>query len=364
MRACMRGRAVGAALAVLVLGGCAGGGPGAATPRATAWSFGAAEHIALWYHGLALAQHAVRDELPAALPLPHYRDGYADSILAAKTAAGVGPTRLDSLAGEFGRAFVGQTAYDAIEFLPLYFLDSSALFAAVRVWQQAGGEPRNARTPDAQQATAFLSQLFPATEQRQLVGRWAEVLEEEARVFFRGHWERQFLRLRQTARDVDAEWRPIAAGLRRILESYDLEGGEAFLVPALGAEGRIVARGAGFPRVAVQAPAAAAPRETVYAFIHELLYPMIGDLVRQHAAAADPSGPDERRLGVYAAVRGGAMLLESAAPALLPEYRRYYLREAGHDAGGDAPAFEAAFPLPGGLHDALRDMLERGRSGI
>jgi hypothetical protein len=358
----LKGRAAGAALAFMVLGACAGGGPGAATPRVTEWSFGATEHLALWYHGLALAHHAVRDERPASLPLPHYRPGYADSIAAAKQAAGVAPTRLDSLAAEFGRAFVGQTAYDAIEFLPLYFLDSSALFAAVRAWQQAGGEARNARTPDAHQAISFLSQVFPAAEQRQLVGRWAEVLEEEARVFFRGHWERQFLRLRQTARDVDAEWRPIAAGAQRILASHDLQGGEAFLVPALGAEGRIVARGAGLPRVAVQAPAPGEPQETVYAFIHELLYPMIGDLVRQQVAS-HPAGPDERRLGVHAAVRGGALLLESAAPARLPEYRRFYMREAGHGDATDAAAFAAAFPLPGELETALRDMLQRPLPG-
>jgi hypothetical protein len=337
---------------VLAVAGC---GPRAGTPpapQARAWTFGPSpEHVALWYHGLAIARASVADEVGATV-LPYFRPGYPETIVAAKEDAGVGATSLDERAAEFGQAFLAP-AYDALQFLPLYFPDSPALFGSIRLWDQAGGNPRNVQAQGAAQVINFLSGLFPDTAQRRVVVQWAALLEEEARVFFRNHFERQFLRERQLARDVQASWQAVAPRLQPYLVSVNLHGGEAYLVPALGPEGRIVPRGAGDPRVALMSPPADAPAEGVLSFVHEIMYMLVTSLVEEHPQAEETG---QRVLGALAAVRAGPLLLDEAVPELAEEYRRYHLRAAGRatPAVGIEAAFNEAFPLPGDLEQALR----------
>jgi hypothetical protein len=360
-----RAHVLGLLVALAVVTGCGPRAGAGVAPRATEWSFGAAEHVSLWYHGMALARAATEEERADTTVLPLYRAGYAESITTAKEEAGAAETELDRRAAEFGAAFQ-DTAYVFLEFLPLYFLDSSALFAAIRIWDQAQGNPRVAQTQSAFQAITFLSNIFPRSEQRHLIAQWGGVLEEEARVFYRAHWERQFLRARQTGRAVEADWRALAPVLRPYLERVNLQGGEAFLVPALGPEGRIVPSVAGDPRAALLAPPADSPRDAVLSFLHEILYPFVSAVIEQNVMPTTVADIGERRLSALAAVRGGAVLLEHTDAVRLDEYHRFYLRAGGHDIPdtGVAAAFEAAFPLPDELESALRAaIVEAATSG-
>lgn len=342
------------------------------------WRIGTAEHIALWYHGLAYTARAAdasaaptrapdgqrADTLP---PLPLYRPGYVDSMTALKRAAGVFPTELDERADEFAREFEGEDAYSALHFLPLYFRDGDALFGAIRVWHQAGGDPRRVGGAAAQ-AVAFLSALFRTERQRNTVAAWANVLQAESRVFYHEHWQTREPALAALDSAVTAEWQPVADSLADFLLYARLRGGELFLVPALGPEGRIVTRGVQQPRVAIATPPAGRPRDALWPFIRELIYPLTAETVREYLAPVRIRELGETAVTSRAAVRAGALLVDRVLPADGAAYRRYFLAGAGHEppAGSDEldAAFRRAFPIPPELEAGIEDMVRQALAGI
>jgi hypothetical protein len=371
-------RALGPALCGLLVAtaGCAPAGAPQPTPghllQLRDWQFHTAEHIALWYHGLAHTGTA------AALTqdvLPLYDPVYVEQIAAARRAAGVPETALERQAGEFSTLFRGAGVWSQLEFLPLYFDNVDALMGGLRVWEQLGGDPRRAGNQETAAAVALLSGFFPTAAQRRSLSEWRVLLEEERRLFHASHWAAVQPELQRVAAAAAAEWTPLAAQLRPLLNYFGLAGGDVYLVPALGPEGRLLPRGAGRPRVAVEVPGlhgeAAAPglspaRHVVYSFIHELFYPFAGESVREHVSPARARELGAERLELNTAVRAGAMALERLAPGHLDGYRRYYLHAAGRAAAGaiGASDFEAAFPLPPELASALAQELERALAGI
>jgi hypothetical protein len=81
--------------------------------------------------------------------------------------------------------------------------------------------------------------------------------------------------------------------------------------------------------------------------------------------------PEQRRTGVgeryqsSAAVRGGALLLERAAPELLDGYMRYYLNSVNRPAGANLQStFTTTFALPDTIRDALSRQLDVVLGGI
>ncbi|HEX7051506.1 MAG TPA: hypothetical protein VF188_14970 [Longimicrobiales bacterium] len=328
------------------------------------WRVGAAEHLALWYHGLAYTRAgAARDTVV----LPPYRPGYVDSIVAVKRARGVYPTELDRRADEFAERF-RDGGYDGLQFVPLYFRNMEALFAGIALWRRAGGDPRRTGSADAARVVAFLSTLFPRGEQREVVAEFAGVLREEADTFYHAYWQELGPDLVRRAAAVQTEWDRLAPRLRTYLDYLQLEDGELFLVPALDGEGRTVTRGTTSPRVAVPAPPDGRPREAVLAFVHELLYPLVGDVIRDYLAPVRIREVGEDVLAARAAARGGALLLDRAAPDRAADYRRFYLRAAGRTPPEDPASLEAAFadafPIPSELERGLVEVIERALAGI
>lgn len=349
--------------------GCAGLAPAAEEPEPeppVGWRAGVAEHLGLWYHGLATVLGPA--ERPDSVVLPHYEPGYPDSIAAVKRRRGFYPTALDRRSGELRQLFRGDRAYRGLEFVPLYFRSAEALFSAIELWQRAGGDPRLAGSTEGARVVAFLSTLFPRARHRQVVGEWAALLREEARVFYGAYWQEQAPVLRERASAVERDWETLAPALASFLDYAQLENGELFLVPALSVEGRIVTRGVDVPRAAVLSPPAGRPDHAVLAFVHELLYPLVGDVIRDYVAPVRIRELGEDVLAARAAIRGGAMLLERADPARVTAYRRLYLRAAGRTApaGEEAleAAFEEAFPLPPELERGLADLIRQALAGI
>jgi len=367
--------------ATALLAGC--GAPQAAEQEIAPlreWRIGTAEHVALWYHGLAYtaraadapaappeappAPRATADTLP---PLPLYRPGYVDSMTALKRAAGVYPTELDERADEFAREFEGEAAYAALHFLPLYFRDADALFGAIRVWHQAEGDPRRVAGAAAQ-AVAFLSSLFRTERQRDVVTAWANVLLAESRAFYHAHWQARQPELAALASAVTAEWRPVADSLADFLLFARLRGGELFLIPALGPEGRIVTRGVQQPRIAITTPPADRPRDALWPFIHELIYPLAAETVQEYLAPVRIRELGETAITSRAALRAGALLVDRVLPADGAAYRRFFLEGAGHEppAGPDEldAAFARAFPIPPELEAGLQEIVRQALAGI
>lgn len=375
-----------AAAAAFALVACAPGstvmdGPGAAPPPG--WRFETAEHIALWYHGLAVvgvehAEHGVgvdSDDEPEStpLPLPTYRSGYAESMAALRRDRGVEHTPLERRADEF-RAVFADPAYRPIQFLPLYFEDREALFSGIRAWGQAGGNPRRAADAASARVFAFLSAAFPRAEQRKVIVDWASALEAEHDAFFEAYWAESRAGLESAAEAVAAAWDDVASELSGYLLQTGLRSADILLVPALGAEGRMVVRGTRVPRIVIASPSgtdtasALDPEQVIYALLREITYGLAGEAIREHVAPARIRLIGQSVLSARAATHAGLEIIARTAPERADGYRRFFIEQAGHAAPEDPAALEAAFadafPLPDGLEEGLRDTVRQALAGI
>lgn len=362
------GRAAHLALIVaLGLAACATAPPAAEEEAPlTGWRVRAAEHIALWYHGLAYA-------LTSGAPqdtnvLPRFAPGYVNAIQDAKRRAGVYPTPLDERAAEFGRTFRGSDTYNALQFLPLYFRDAEALFSGIDLWNRAGGNPYAAGSAEAAQVIAFLSQLFPRPAERQAVVEWVSLLREEDRLFYANYWAGRSAAHDTIAAEVQRAWDSLAPALSQYLEYIRFRRGELFLAPAIGPEGRSVTSGTATPRSAILEPTAGNPGPAIWSFVHELLYPLVGDVIREHIAPARLRELGEDRIMALAALRGGAILLQRTAPTRVDAYRRFNLEATGRAAPTTGAqletAFNNAFPIPPELQSGLEKAITTALAGI
>jgi hypothetical protein len=382
-------------LCAVVLAAAACAPPGAPQPtpphlaQLREWRFQVAEHVALWYFGLAHTGTPILERASSSLPL--HDTVYARQAAADKRARGIAPTPLEQRAAEFGAAFRRSAAFGQLEFLPLYFEDHDALVAAIRVWTQVGGDPRRAGSAPAANVVALLSGMFPQAAERDLVAAFMNALVEERTRYFATHWAERRSVLERAASLAQLEWNALAPVLRPVLAYLNLEGGDVFLAPTLGAEGRILPRGAGRPRAAVridlpdrldgtapnsadtaaagaEARAAAKADAALFGFLSELLYPLAGEAVREHLAPARVRELGVTRLEQHAAVRAADMLLARVAPDRRSGYQRHYLVAAGGDASGDDAAltqrFAATFALPSELEAGLDATLTAALAGI
>jgi hypothetical protein len=120
--------------------------------------------------------------------------------------------------------------------------------------------------------------------------------------------------------------------------------------------------------VAVLEPPAGEPEEAVWSLVHELLYPLVAEVIRENVAPARIRELGEERLSSITAVRGGAVLLQRTAPRRVDDYRRFFLEASGHPttSAGAAldSAFNAVFPLSPELVRGLDQAIDRALAGI
>lgn len=338
-----------------ILLACGTGSPpaeGPAPPATDEWRFSTEEHIALWYHGLALARVGVE----ADAPVPFYRPDYHDMVAAARGAAS-GSTLLARDAAALGARMTSAGAADGLQFLPLYFDDWGQLRQSVDVWRQAGGDP-NRVAAAAQPVVAFLSARFPNATQRNAVVEWVNALEAERTAFFSSWWAAS--RPAALAEATQALWQETRPRLTPFLRYTDASSGQVSLTPALGGEGRMDA-GRGVVVAAIGGTPAEDARIVVGRIVHELAYGPAADAVRDAVAPARIREIGESVLVARAAVRGGAMVLERLAPELADDYTRYYLRVAG---APSSSSLARAYPLPEELLESLTTSIRLATSGI
>lgn len=355
-------------LLAAVLFGCAppagttAPGAPAPDPGAVRWTVAAHPHIDLWYHGLALTGFG---EAPV---LPIYQPDYPAQVQAAKRGAGITATPLDQQAADLARRFAAEPRYTALQFLPLYFPTGEMLFTAIRAWGQVEGDPRRVQDPTLAQMVAFLAQQFPTAEQRRVVGGWVELLEEEQRLFFGRYRAERMQDLGGVQSAVQARWDPLADRLRPLLDYLILNQGELTLSFPLGPEGRTLNQGRQNNRVAVGIPDPADPSSVVWAFLHELMYPLVAPVVQDQLSPAQRREVDEQRLTIAAAVRAGAIVLDRLSPEDAPAYRAAYLRWVGAAVPAAAAQRDAAmaraFPIPDPLPRAIADAVDVALQGI
>jgi hypothetical protein len=351
--------------AALFLAGCAvpaaqqpAGQAGAPIPTGAdpnEWRFAAREHVALWYHGLSFVLPPVDT-----LPLPIYDLAERDRALAAARRAGVTRTPLQNAADSIGHEFAGSSTYEQLQFLPLYFEDTAALFNAIRVWEQSEGNAQAAGSQQGAQAVALLNGIFDTPRLRHWVALFAHTLEAERSAYYGAYWQEREPQLRALAGAAGREWAALAPGLAPLLRYLQVTGGEALVTPSLAAEGRTV-NAQSFTRSAV-GPGASG-EEVAYELVHELMYSLVGDAVKENVAPARLRDLGEDVVNSRAATRAGALVLDRLLPARADAYRRFYLRATGRNGTGDA-AFRAAYPLPPELEDALPRAVNQALAGI
>jgi hypothetical protein len=316
--------------------------PGTALGQRT-WVVQSQPQADLWY--AALAQ--IPFEGFSGLPL--YDAALAGRMRDAKRTAGV-TTALDRRAREFQAAFLGDSAFEILHFVPIYFVgtDRTGMMDGLRA-AAAGRDPRSVADPRARYGAAVLQAVLATPEQRRVLGEFVEAVEDEWSRFFGRWWSGSAGEVGPLADSVQALWdRDLARLLRPFLAGQALDSGLILVSPAVGPDGRVFA---GRPDqradnvVAVGLPLAPGGATWAAAAVaREACYPLASATVAASAVERRSAEQVSGRL----AVRCGALLLQGATPALRDAYERRF--------AGDG-ALEPAFPVPEDLLATLRGRL-------
>lgn len=331
------------------------------TAQATGgWSFQDDAFTDLWFHGLAMVG------LHGQGAAPLYDPAYAAAVRSERARAGLPPTRLEGDRGTLLRSFQGDEAFDVLHFVPLYVAGAGreeALRALRAVAAAPAGEP--GVTGPARLGAQVVARLLPDAPRRRALGAFLDALDEEWREVVAPRRAKEPRTSVQLLADAWTDgW---AAPLAGFLEAEGLREGTVFAVPALGSEGRFLARSpvGDRPLVVVGAPAGASEDAVLGALLRELCYPA----VRRAMAPFEDRFDDRRsasRASDLAATRCGELLLERNAPERLAAYRTRF----GLPVGGMGPGFlSSSGTVPGAaawegrLESALRRELKLDSDG-
>ncbi len=219
------------------------------------------------------------------------------------------------------------------------------------------------RAPRTSEATtdmmAALGSIYRTDADREWLKVFALSLTDEHSKFYEQYWRERQRALRPSLAAVDTEFsQRYLKQFRSYLRGVQLPTGEIVLSLPLGGGGQSIFQGQhsiaiGFPSTADSSLAA------VYEFAHEVAGPVAEQAVRERIAPAEFRAGLGAQLESPAKVRGGAMLLQRAVPALVAGYERYYLAEARIAASGDVDsAFVRAFPLRQSIVDGMDQRLD------
>ena len=248
-----------------------------------------------------------------------------------------------------GRRLAAGSRFDILHFVPLYYPSASQDALADAVVDAA--ERHAPRAPRARFVVGALEQAVPNAADRQALVEVAALA-------------RRLTPPSPTAAQLagwqDAWTRRFAAPLAPFLAGERLDGGALWIIPSLGAEGRVFA---GVPAdrfdniIAVGTPFRPGDDDgPLFAAVRELCFPLVSRVADGSAAFARgvrDAGDAARRTSV-AAVRCGADLLERLAPQETPGYRAHWLLVAS--ARPEVP-FDVVFPQDPVLNAPLRSAL-------
>jgi hypothetical protein len=330
------------------------------TPATTAprnWPVLTRSHVDLWLHGYAML---LRDSAR----VPVFRRGYRDRVQAARTQRNV-TTLLDANRDRLQQRLTINPGLANGQFAPLYFASFQQMQDVIRLFLQAEGNVNATNDNTLRQYFAVLGSSYATPADREWLRIFTESLEDERRRFYQEYWTAEHSARLSLVRAADSLWQATyRAKLQRFLNNTQQENGEIILALTLGGEGRTVNFSSRQNAVAATMPEQD-PREALYVFAHEI----VGSIVT--TAVNDNTTPADQRAGVAAnhvlmgAVRGGAMLLQKAAPELAEGYMRYYLQQAGVATTGDISArLAATFPVPELVRAAIERQLEVVLGGI
>lgn len=323
-----------------------------------AWQLRVREHVDLWLHGFALL-HADSSLVP------YFRPGYRERALAARRGAA---SALDSESPYLRSHLEANPALVSAQFAALYFDSWEDLRQSAAAFVSSGGTPARAGDPRIARGIATFAAYFPTAADREWLERFLTALADERARFFGQYWREEQRRLGAAFDRADALWRTTyRARFLRYLTNARQPDGEVLVSLALAGEGRTLTGADRVNTVTVGMPSdSTSAEEVLFTFAHEIVGSAATSVVTDHTTPAEQRSGDAGRYASLAAVRGGAMLLRRIAPELVDGYQRAYLRWArvAAPAGPAGPTFDATFPLPDGLREALERQIDHILGGI
>lgn len=324
------------------------------------WRVATYEHVDLWLHGFAMLTSDTGK-------VTFFARGYKQEMAALKKQRGAF-TNLDANQQKLSQRFATSPALANAQFVAMYFSSMQELSNAIDLLVRSGGDPRRASDPVQQQQIALLAANFPSAADRDWARLFMQSLQDESNRFYHAYWtseqQNRGSAYAQINQQWTAEWYP---KLSRFLNNTQQPNGELVLSLPLGGEGRTINNGKLSNLIAVTFPKTveAAP-EALFGFVHEAVARLV------EPAITDNTTPAEQRSGVTAgyvgngAVRGGALLIQKTMPRFAQDYMRFYLRQTGATPpdGDPRAAFEAAFPLPPAIVDAVARSIDSALGGI
>ncbi len=286
--------------------------------------------------------------------MPLYSHAYASRVEAAKRAAGVFPTALDTLANRFRAAFQQDSTFEVLHFVPLYF----GLTETGEMLDALEGVADGDRPSDF--ATNVIATVLARPSQRRVLKEFVSALREEWEVFYRSSRSATQADLTRQVAAAQRAWDyRLAPALDRFLVGRRLSGGVVLASGPVGAEGRIFGGEPDDPSDNVVAAMLPADEDgsAALSVVRELCYPLVSGLVERMGTHAGDRVSAER-VSSRAAVRCGALLLERHAPGFVDQYRRLFLDAVGEDES-TPEAFLRRFPVDATLLAVLREELAR-----
>jgi hypothetical protein len=355
-------RALPAALALLVL--AAGPRPTAAQlpgsiVRSLKWPIRTREHVDLWLHGFAMISAD-----SSAIPL--FRRGYQGTLTMARTKANA-VTDLDVNRNALAKRLRENPALINAQFLVFSFQNWEELVAAIDAFVKADGDPKRAKSSHDAAAFTALGRLFPTQADRDFVRMLTNSLQNEKDVFFHAWWVEEMRRRERTLAAVDSVWqREMLPRLQGFLTHSGQPEGDLILSLAIEGEGRALSDPRERAQIAVGFPDSPDhAMDAIYAFVHEAVGPLVAPAVDDNTTPAEKRSGLATRVGSYALVRGGALVLAHLSPALAAGYARFYLGLADVAFDGDPMiAFGKAFPIPLPMLDSINRQIAISFGGI
>jgi len=290
-----------------------------------------------------------------------------DSVVAARKRANV-LSMIDVNRGTLSARFVAFPNLVSAQFVPLYFGTWEETRQSAELFLRNNGNDRNAGDLHSQQIIQLFSGYFPTSADREWLRLFVQAVEDERVKFFASYWRAEQLRRSAARAVVDSLWRTTyRQRFARFLNNSGADRGSLLLSLPLDGEGRTLDVGQRTRLVTVNFPDTPAnAREALYTFVHEIVSSVTTIAIDDNTSPADKRNGTVDRYASNALVRGGALMLQRAAPELADGYARYYLRSARVPfTSGDAmAALAAAFPLPDAIRDGIQRQIELVMGGI
>lgn len=305
----------------------------AASPTSPVWMVTDDPFADLWYHCLAAVGY------DGFGPLPLYSRSYA-----ARATGHLGPARARD-AANLRRLLAADSAFEVLHFLPLHVLGQPPQAVLEAIDNAAGGRPSLQQSRAAIAARALVASL-PTDGERATLRALVTFASAEWSTF--EHERAGDATARRRRRDAEQRFAAdtVLAALSPYLEVFGVRGGTIVVSPAIGTEGRFMLDPRGLAVAVVGAGVADDPRSPILAAVRELAFPIVHATLASSLLSTDRVAAESD--GDRAATRAGALLLETALPALAGRYRTLYVPD------GDARSFAARFPVDSAAIVALR----------